>query len=233
MGEFKPEPKQAPPAYMVSFCDMMTLILTFFILLVSMSKEQQAGLVAEGVGSFIVAIKSHGMNGIMSGVEKQQVFDHMRRRFNLPPESDPELQAENYVDASNLELIKTQLLDSLEPHDELTYPRIASFSLDSSELTGEGRAYLDKLAASLQPKFAQVLLIEGHADDAGERHGNDDRRLAVLRARAVRDYLVETYGFVPERVQARAWFEEVGGDKQQNRFVDARLVTPANPTGAR
>ena len=39
----RPEEKKAgPPAYMVSFGDMMTLILTFFILLVSMAKGHLA-----------------------------------------------------------------------------------------------------------------------------------------------------------------------------------------------
>ncbi len=68
------------PAYMVSFGDMMTLILCFFILLVSMSEERHHGLVAKGLGSFIVAIKSHGLDGIMSAQEKQGVFDPDSRK---------------------------------------------------------------------------------------------------------------------------------------------------------
>ena len=46
---YREEPKSGPPAYMVSFSDMMTLILTFFILLVSLSHEQSFGLLADGV----------------------------------------------------------------------------------------------------------------------------------------------------------------------------------------
>lgn len=226
MGEFKPAPKQAPPAYMVSFCDMMTLILTFFILLVSMSKEQQAGLVAKGVGSFIVAVKSHGLNGIMSGVDKQEVFDHMRRRFNLPPEEDPELRAEDPLDASNMELIKTQLLDALEPHGELTYPQVATFAPGSSELDEAARSYLMLLAPSLKPKFAQVLQIEGHAATPAFEAGVSRLPLALARAEAVRRFLVEEAGFLPERVQARAWFQELELSTPQNHFVDLRLITP-------
>lgn len=226
MGEFKPAPKQAPPAYMVSFCDMMTLILTFFILLVSMSKEQQAGLVAKGVGSFIVAVKSHGLNGIMSGVDKQQVFEHMRRRFNLPPEEDPELRPESPLDASNMELIKTRLLDALEPHGELTYPQVATFAPGSSTLDDAARSYLMLLAPSLKPKFSQVLQIEGHASSPLFEEGGDRLSLALARAEAVRQFLVEEAGFLPERVQARAWFQELELNTPQNHFVDLRLITP-------
>jgi flagellar motor protein MotB len=226
MGEFKPAPKQAPPAYMVSFCDMMTLILTFFILLVSMSKEQQAGLVAKGVGSFIVAVKSHGLNGIMSGTDKQEVFEHMRRRFNLPPEEDPELRADDHLDASNMELIKTQLLDALEPHSELTYPQVATFEPGSSELDDAARSYLMLLSPSLKPKFAQVLQIEGHAAAPIFEDGADRLTLALARAEAVRRFLVEEAGFLPDRVQARAWFQELELNTPQNHFVDLRLITP-------
>ena len=55
------EEKKGAPAWMVSCGDMMTLILTFFILLVSMSREQHEGLVAIGVGSFLVALRSFGL----------------------------------------------------------------------------------------------------------------------------------------------------------------------------
>ena len=225
MAKFKPSPKASPPAYMVSFCDMMTLILTFFILLVSMSKEQKAGLMADGVGSFIVAIKTHGLDGIMSGQEKAAIFEHQRRKFNVPPEEDEERLIE--VDqASSFELIKTKLLKSLEPHDELTYPSVVEFAADSAEIPPASVPYLRRLGPSLKPKFKQTLLIEGHANDAGSRFMGDNRRLATSRANAVRRYLVEELGFEEDRVQARAWNTELPSNGQAYRSVDVRLVTP-------
>jgi len=225
MGKFKPSPKAAPPAYMVSFCDMMTLILTFFILLVSMSREQEAGLVAKGVGSFIIAIQSHGLDGILSGQEKQSVFEHVRRKFNVPQDVDPE-RLDNILETTNLELIRTKQLEALQPHDELTYPNVVQFEADSAEIPAEGIAYLRMLGPSLAPKARQTLLIEGHAGDAGPRHAGNDRRLAAKRAMAVRRYLIEEFGFAPTRLEARAWLRELPSDGQANRSVDIRLVTP-------
>ena len=226
MGEFKPAPKAAPPAYMVSFCDMMTLILTFFILLVSMAKEQQAGLLASGVGSFIVAVKSHGMNGILSGQEEADVFEHVRRKFNVPSDVEEERLTEA-MDASNLELIKSQMVDALQPHDELTYPAVVEFPADSAEIPASALPYLEMLAPSLHPKFGQTLLIEGHSNDAGTRYAGNERQLAAARAMAVRKYLIDQYGFAPDRIEARAWQVELPRDGQKNQSVDIRLVTPA------
>ncbi len=213
------------PGWLVSFGDMMTLILTFFILLVSMATERNYGLMASGLGSFVVALKSHGLPGIMSESDRVEVFSHFRRRFNLPPEPDPE-RREAHVDASDMELIRAVAADSLRPHDELFQPMVASFEDGSAELTAATTAYLDRLAETLHPTAQQVLILEGHATDAGPSHANDARWLAFDRARAVRQYLVEQQRFPSRRVEARAWLMEVDGRGPATRAVDARLITP-------
>ena len=224
------EPKKGAPAYMVSFGDMMTLILCFFILLVSLSKERNFGLMAKGVGSFILAVTSHGLNGIMSDMEKEEVFEHVRRRFNLPPEEDPERREPDHGDASTFELVTAEMLEALEPHREVRQPSVARFETDSAELGGPGKAYLDTLADSLRPRRGQVLRLEGHAGDAGPAHGGRDQELAMRRAEAVRAYLIRGHGFPPQQVEARAWLQEILENGPANRVVDARLITPPRST---
>jgi chemotaxis protein MotB len=226
MAKKKPpkEPRKGAPAYMVSFGDMMTLILCFFILLVSMATEQNYGLLAKGVGSFIVAIESHGLNGIMSAHEKEQIFENVRRRFNLPPEADPE-RREDPIEASQFELLKAEALEALTPHRELRQPRVATFEPGSAALTAESRSYLDRLADSLKPNRGQILLIEGHALDADAAFGTN-QWLAFRRAAEVRKYLIDEHGFNPRRVEARAWLEDIVSEGVATRTVDARLVTP-------
>lgn len=212
------------PAYMVSFGDMMTLILCFFILLVSMSKEQNYGLLAKGVGSFVISIKSFGLTGILDEHDKQEVYEDVRRRFNLPPEPDPERRTEP-EQASALEMVRAEALEALKPRRELRMPAVATFEGASTALTEPARTFLDAQADSLRPAPGSVLLLEGHAPPPG-RTDEDPAWIAYRRADAVRTYLVERLRFPEDRVEARAWLVEVGDDPRMTDVVHARLVLP-------
>lgn len=218
--------KKGAPAYMVSFGDMMTLILCFFILLVAMSEERNYGLLAKGLGSFVVAIESFGLNGVLSDHEKQGIFDDVRRRFNLPPEEDPERRDEHRL-ASSRELLRAEVLEALKPHRELHQPRLAKFAPGSWRLHPDAQRYIASQADSLRPARGQVLVLEGHAAARGGPSASlDANLLAFRRAAEVRDYLMRKHDFAPDRVEARAWLLEIDTDPLMTEVVHARLVIP-------
>lgn len=216
--------KKGAPAWMVSFGDMMTLILTFFILLVSLSKEQNDGLVAEGIGSFVVALRSFGLPGSLSGDEQESIFDEVRKRFLLPEEENPKRRAE-HLDAADKEQIRAVAASALQPHDELNQPAVAIFDEGSAELTKSSRRFLDLLAATLRPGIGQTLQIEGHASDSADS-GPSSRWLAFARAKAVADYLIDEHDYKRSRVETRAWLKEITASGVPTRSVDARLIMP-------
>jgi len=211
---------------MVSFGDMMTLILTFFILLVSLSKEQKVGLVAKGVGSFMIALRSFGLPGVLDESEEASIFEGVRRRFNVPEEENPDKRADIIVDVSNMEVVRASMSKALAPHGEQNQPSVAVFAPDSASLSSSTMRYLDMLAVTLRPGPGEVLQLEGHALDAGVNHHGDNRWLAFERARTVAEYLIEEHEYPRARVDVRAWAAEIGDPGPGTRCVDARLIIP-------
>ncbi len=80
------------------------------------------------------------------------------------------------------------------------------FETDSSELSGQSRATLDKQAQWLNTynQYGQFT-IEGHADERGTREYNI--ALGARRAQAVRDYLI-SHGVAANRMRTISYGKE-------------------------
>ncbi|HEY9066692.1 MAG TPA: OmpA family protein [Burkholderiaceae bacterium] len=75
------------------------------------------------------------------------------------------------------------------------------FEFDSARITPAARDQLDALAQGIKMLQAgRSVVIEGHTDASGSDAYND--ALSSRRAAAVRQYLVDTHGIAPERLQA-------------------------------
>jgi len=227
-GRHKPHeehPHHGPPPWLISFGDMMTLFLCFFIILVTMAPTQDAGLTAAGLGPFIDALEGGGSEGALDGERQLQRVNMYRERFGLEPLSDDAFR-DGRLEVRNSQEISQLLKTSLRPFAQMRQPLVARFETDSADLSDAAKAYLDALAETLRPGYGQLLLLEGHALDAGERFQNSNAWLAVARSQSVKHYLVDEHGFVPQRLEARAWATEPPPADGEHRCVDARLVEP-------
>jgi len=79
------------------------------------------------------------------------------------------------------------------------------FDSDSTELTMQSRATLDKQAQWLTTYNRYTFTIEGHADERGTREYNI--ALGARRAQAVRDYLA-SHGIEPSRMRTISYGKE-------------------------
>jgi peptidoglycan-associated lipoprotein len=95
------------------------------------------------------------------------------------------------------------------------------FAFDSSNLTSEGRATLDKQVAWLNNYSSMNVTVEGHCDERGTREYN--LALGERRALAAKNYLVAA-GISADRIETISYGKErpavVGGSESaysQNR----------------
>jgi len=106
------------------------------------------------------------------------------------------------------------------------------FGFDSSELSSEARAALEKQAAWLK-KFGGVrVVIEGHCDERGTREYN--LALGERRANASKDYLV-ALGINPARIKTISYGKERPAALGHNEAAWAqnrRGVTVVDSTGS-
>lgn len=100
------------------------------------------------------------------------------------------------------------------------------FDFDSSDLSDEGRATLDKQAEWLKEYGSVNLTVEGHCDERGTREYN--LALGQRRANAVKQYLVaagvaasrlETVSYGKERPEAMGSTEEAWAQNRRGVSV--------------
>ena len=102
------------------------------------------------------------------------------------------------------------------------------FGFDSSELSGEAQATLDRQAAFLNVNPTMVVIIEGHADERGTREYN--LALGDRRAVAARDYLLAK-GLNAARVRTVSYGKErpaVSGSNEESWAKNRRAATVLN-----
>ncbi len=221
-----PECPKGSPAWMATFTDMTTLLLTFFVLLMSMANfdkvkiEQSFGILAGSSG--IMTNPSVTPLSQMNIVAKRSIKDTVTKT-----EDQIEEQIKSMMHGQNMDnmvsVVKTDKGLSVRILDS------ALFNLGSSELLPQAGPILDRII-NIVKDSSYYINIEGHTDDTGSPDFN--WKLSTERALSVIDYFVKA-DFNPVRLSASGYGQYhpilpniTAQNRSMNRRVEINMVTP-------
>ncbi len=191
--------KPKVPSYIVTFSDMVTLLLTFFVMLLSLAQTQEKQLFKEGQQSFIRSLESFGL-GMLMDREGKSDFDHIRIR-HYHDEAEDEAISQSDTD---LQQQLDEVFNQLERHVRTRPSNIVAqrtnysatavgFAADSADLSDDDRNWLKEFSVNLQQQStaqSQRICVLGLARDAASK--SEQWRLSAQRAQAVADFLKTT-----------------------------------------
>ena len=194
----KPKCEAGAPKWMTTFSDLMSLLMCFFVLLLSFS-EMDVAKFKEVAGSLRNAF----------GVQREEVVFEIPKGLDIVSrEFQPRFTVEELLErikaAIKLELIKGEIqIESLEDRVVLRLKDRLVFPPGSAQLTNRARQVLDGLGEIFK-LFDGEIVVAGHTDDIPPQKGpyRSNWELSAARAVAVVEYLIKKGYVVPEQVSA-------------------------------
>lgn len=161
------EKKQAEeggqPAWLITFSDLMTLLLTFFVLLVSMAViDERSKLVVLGSVSSSFGIGTHGANPVSPEKKSSKVEPGAMMEADMTPIKD--MLWEEMQDDLNFQ--ENRFVQILSIDAEVLYKP------GQSELSDRGKEILNRMVPQLR-NIKYPLLVAGHTANRRDEEGKD------------------------------------------------------------
>lgn len=221
------EPDEGVPAWIVSFTDMITLLLAFFVLLQAFAQEQQPELFNMGRGSFETVLHNFGLPLWKKGRNQNFKREWFTRRYSDEPAETDSLPI---IDAEEERLQKVfqelkERYDSTSAEIEMKPVRVEAtpmrFSDGSTTLDRRAKNYLNELAVDLRnnlpPEHSSIYLV-GLAPD--QKTSQKLWVVSAQRAQAAEEYLRQRL-----QGQGREWsLYSWGGGKIFGRFPEGTYL---------
>jgi hypothetical protein len=222
----KTEEGSKVPAYIVTFSDMVTLLLTFFVMLLSLASVQDPEMFSRGRDSFSFAIRNFGL-GILMGMKPGPDFGHVKIKYFI---SKPDRLFDGrsiHAKEEEIRRVFNELRQSMNtmPSEIVAKKTVFSvtnirFARGDARLDESAKQFLSNFCSDLQqdsgsrPVKLYVLGLAGQ--EATEK---EQWTLSAKRAEAAADYLRSIlYSAMGSRTQrwpkwtVYSWGAGPGGD---------------------
>jgi chemotaxis protein MotB len=200
-GKKKQQPNGGPkvPGYIVTFSDMVTLLLTFFVMLLSLATTQDPELFNVGRDSFVKSIRGYGL-GMIFG--KQQALDYGNIQNKHTIKNPEDTDQTRTLDAAEERIRRTfeqvdQLVRTMPSEvvgERVDLPTVdISFAPSSAQLNEQSKKSLKNLCSSLQrhPNIDSIKLYVLGISNQG-RTDKDKWMLSAKRAETVAAFLAQS-----------------------------------------
>jgi len=221
MGQKKQKEQAAgAPAWMVTFADMVTLLLTFFVLMLSMARMDKMKFM-DAAGSL------RGAFGVLGSANKTEVskpriahvapvYDDLVSRVYKRVQS----QLNRLRIDREIELVKDRGAVVLRVNDTVL------FASGSTAVKPDAHPTLRKIAQLIRP-LPMGLRIEGHTDNIpSSRDASSNWDISVQRAMSVLKFFADQHLIPLDRLAAVGYGDQrplVENDSPENRAKNRRV----------
>ncbi len=216
------------PLWLLTYGDMVTLVLTFFVLLYSMSsidvqKFQLMILSFQGAMGFLPGGKSVQQDANIFGGQKAQSGGESPKTSTDMQQIAKNLRS--YLRAEGLDKEITVRIDQRGVTVSLSDQFL--FESGRADIKPDGMRVLFKIAEFVKDSVPMVA-VEGHTDSTPLLGGiyRDNWGLSAARAAVVTSYLQDRAGFDPQKLQAVAYGPNqplVPNDTPEHKALNRRV----------
>lgn len=238
MAKHEPDPPAGAPDWIVTFADMISLLVTFFILLMTFSslEELDAFQVPESIiGSTGTLSNWGGENSIPPPKMDVMAAMDVKRGADVPhsrPSSELLDEVHDLGQSKSDEHLEIDL-NAVKDGIVIRYDERGSFQPGSTALTPYLESAVGELARVLE-HYPYTIVIEGHTDDKVKptRRYPDAETLSIARATAVADVALANSGMNPLQVQVGGYGDskpvapnETTEGRKLNRRIEIRIMS--------
>ena len=206
--------EEGSPAWMATFADMMSLLLTFFILMYAIASQNTARVLHEVLG---IEEKSLGVIDLIDEITIKKSLQELTGLNNPNILDDMDDIAEDSAMA----------VDTNEAKVVVRVPGANLFKPGQADLQLSGRPVLDGVIAVIRKYPDYKIHIQGHTDDdpISTEKFPTNWELSAARATAVLRYFFDK-GVEPEKMTATGYadtFPLASNDTDQGRTINRRV----------